>query len=165
MSRRTPTSARSVAEHIPAGSRLATLIAAARRLEAIERLLPAVLGLGEAAGLRALRITPTTLTLGTDSPGRVYRLRYAQTSLLTALRSLPDLAGLERIEVRTLADGASTLPTGMPGVQRRPRSDRNAANGPPDGAALRAAAGDCADPRLRAVLERLAARARNARGG
>ena len=84
--RRPPDQARSIAEYLPRGGHLAALLAAARRLEAIDRLLPGVLGLGEASGLRAVRVTARCVTLGTDAPGRAYRLRYARQALLDANR-------------------------------------------------------------------------------
>ena len=153
--RRPPDQARSIAEYLPRGGHLAALLAAARRLEAIDRLLPGVLGLGEASGLRAVRVTARCVTLGTDAPGRAYRLRYARQALLDAIRRLPGLGQVERVEVRTLAAmPGSPLPAPQPS-QAAARVRR-----PPDAAALRAAASDCKDPGLRAVLERLALRAR-----
>jgi len=178
MPRSLPPSPRTLGEHIPTDGRLAALIATARRLAAIDRMLPVVLGPGDAAGLRAIRISPTTLTLGTDAPGRIYRLRYARAMLLTAVRALPGLEGIERLELRTLASAQAIAPDSRPAVRPTDGASDGVGQGaaralgaqierihrparPPLAADLHAAAGDCTDARLAGVLKRLASHARD----
>jgi hypothetical protein len=151
MGRRPPEQTRSITECLPAHGKLSELLARARRLQTIDRLLPSVLGLAEASGLRAVHLGERHVTLGTDAPGRAYRLRYAKPRLLEAIRKLPGLAAVERIEVRTLAS--------MPGDVVSPDASVPSATPsrhPPDAAALRSAAAGCTDPGLREILERLA---------
>jgi hypothetical protein len=155
--------ARHIAAHIPPGGHLARLVATAGQLAAIDRMLPIVLGPGEAAGLRAVRVSPTLLTLAADSPGRAYRLRYARDALLATLRQLPGLAGIEAVVVKTLPAPAPAGATSGGRARAATVAPRQRLARPPAAAPLLAAAGDCADPRLRAVLERLARHARDGR--
>lgn len=144
--------ARNVLDHLSQASPLARLLATRAEQLAIEQVLPVVLGAELAQHFRVTNRTESTLTLTSSSGARVSRLRYDAEALLQKFRTIPALAGLTRVEIRTSPavgnEQSLARPITPTWKARRPSGE--------SAKALEAAALACTHDRLRAVLNRLA---------
>lgn len=150
-----PTRIQRLDQLLPEAGPVRRLLATARRLAAVDRVLPVLLGAREARHLRAAGLSETVLTLVTSSPGRALRLRYEQDRLLAEFRQLPGLSGLTRIDIRTSAGQGRA-----PAAAEPPPARTAQAPGAEGCQALESLAEQVDCPQLRAVLGRLAARGR-----
>lgn len=134
-------------------AKLGRILRKAQRLKALETQLARLLPPALAGQARVADLRDGVLVLGAPSPAAAAQLRYAGADILKGLP--PDFrSDVRRVVVRVVQPAGPPAPGGP-----APSPHRD----PPE--ALERAARAVSDPELRAVLERMAKRARDARGG